>query len=628
MADQRTLITMTSAGPVRMPPDCGNVSSTIRAPTDTITPREPSAGTREDILFSSDTQKSFSFDTQGVTGVKRKRNLREPSAGTPDKRIHLEPHIGARPFFDVSVRLPYGRRAIRIKALMDTGSTTFCLSDRFVNRYKIPRVQRDHLHEVRDAAGQILASGEAFTHNIFFRISRFVFKQPFEIIPMEPGHDMIIPDWWREQMGLSYRPDVGNPASWQVSFSKLVEVAQADVRRDSKGIVEEEPIEFSVEWDEAILVEKAEPIQIGAVVQTSGIPKMLPDGTWRPTSSLRVSISAITAEEILLRLPKRYHHFRKLFDGQIAKELPKHRPCDHAIEILPGTTPPWGPVYALSEVELQALREYLNIMLSTGKIRPSKSPAGAPILFIPKPHGWGLRLCVNYRGLNKITVKNWYLLPLMDEMRDRVYGSKIFTKIDLKAGYNLIRIKEGDEWKTAFRTRYGHFEYLVMPMGLTNAPATFQAFMNNILREFLDQGVIVYLDDILIYSRNEEEHEALVEKVLQRLVDNDLAAEIDKCAFHTREVDFLGYLLSPEGIAMTDETIRTIQEWESPKSAKDVQVFMGFANFYRRFIRNFSGICKPITDMLQGNPKDFVWSRTCERHFQFLKACFTTEPIL
>ena len=202
------------------------------------------------------------------------------------------------------------------------------------------------------------------------------------------------------------------------------------------------------------------------------------------------------------------------------------------------------------------------------------------ILFVSKLHGWGLRLCVNYRGLIKITVKNQYSLPLMDEMRDRVYGSKIFTKIDLKASYNLIRIKEGDEWKTTFHTRYGHFEYLVMPMGLTNAPATFQAFMNDILQEFLDQGMIVYLDDILIYSCNEEEHEALVEKVLQRLMDNDLAAEIDKCAFHTQEVDFLGYLLSPEGIAMTDETIRTIQEWESLKSVKDVQVFMSFVNFY------------------------------------------------
>src|SRR5437763_4368657 len=197
--------------------------------------------------------------------------------------------------------------------------------------------------------------------------------------------------------------------------------------------------------------------------------------------------------------------------------------------------------------------------------------------FVPKPHGWGLRRCVDYRGLNKITVKNRYPLPLMDEMRDRVYGSKIFTKIDLKAGYNLIRIKEGDEWKTAFRTRYSHFEYLVMPMGSTNAPATFQAFMNDILWEFLDQGVIVYLDDILIYSRNEQEHYALVEKVLQRLMDNNLAAEIDKCYFNSQEVDFLGYIISPDGISMANETIRTIQEWTSPESVKDVQVFMGFA---------------------------------------------------
>src|SRR5947207_4297693 len=189
MADQRTLITMTSAGLVKMLPDCRNVFSMIRALTDTITSREPSAETCEDILFSSDTQKSFSFDTQDVTGIKQKRNLWEPSTGTSDKQIHLEPHIDTRPFFDVSVQLPYSRRAIRIKALMDTGSTTFCLSDHFVNRYKIPRVQRDHPHEVRDAAGRILASGEAFTHNIFFRISRFVFKQRFEIIPMGPWTD-------------------------------------------------------------------------------------------------------------------------------------------------------------------------------------------------------------------------------------------------------------------------------------------------------------------------------------------------------------------------------------------------------------------------------------------------------
>ena len=145
-------------------------------------------------------------------------------------------------------------------------------------------------------------------------------------------------------------------------------------------------------------------------------------------------------------------------------------------------------------------------MLDSGKIRPSKSPAGAPILFVPKPHGRGLRLCVDYRGLNRVTIMNRYPLPLMNELRDRVAGSRIFTKIDLKAGYNLIRIKPGDEWKTAFRTRYGHYEYLVMPFGLANAPATFQDMMNEILRDLIDHGVVVYINDILIYMENEKEH--------------------------------------------------------------------------------------------------------------------------
>ena len=216
----------------------------------------------------------------------------------------------------------------------------------------------------------------------------------------------------------------------------------------------------------------------------------------------------------------------------------------------------------------------------------------------------------------------------MDELRDRVQGAKIFTKIDLKNGYNLIRIKEGDEWKTAFRTRYGHFEYLVMPFGLANAPATFQNMMNEILREFLDQGVVCYLDDILIYSKTEEEHEELVHKVLKRLMDEGLAAEPEKCFFHVTEVDYLGYILSTEGVSISPETVQTIMEWEAPKSVKDVQCFMGFANFYRRFVRNFSGVTKPITDTLRGNTKDFVWSKACDTAFGFLKEQFTSAPIL
>ena len=180
----------------------------------------------------------------------------------------------------------------------------------------------------------------------------------------------------------------------------------------------------------------------------------------------------------------------------------------------------------------------------------SKSPAGAPILFVPKLDG-KLRLCVDYRQLNKLTILNKYPLPLMTELRERVAGATIFTKLDLKDGYHLIRIRKGDEWKTTFRTRYGHYEYKVMPFGLVNAPATFQAMMNHILREFLDHGVVVYLDDILIYSKSQKEHEILVKKVLERLEQHDLAVSLKKSVFHTKTVEFLGYIFGTDGVTMS-----------------------------------------------------------------------------
>jgi len=265
--------------------------------------------------------------------------------------------------------------------------------------------------------------------------------------------------------------------------------------------------------------------------------------------------------------------------------------------------------------------------MAEGKIADSESPYGAPILFVPKPDG-SLQLCVDYRNLNKLTILNKYPLPLMDELRDRVAGAKVFTKLDLKDGYHLIRMRKGDAHKTAFRTRYSQYEYKVMPFGLVNAPATFQTLMNKILREFLDHGVVVYLGDILIYSENMDDHIKLVQKVLDRLEQHDLAVSLKKSVFHQDEVEFLGYIVKTSGVTMSDRKVKSVQDWAPPRSVKEVQIFIGFANFYRRFIQDFSKICKPITETLKGNPKDFHWGREQEEAFEELKKRFTTAPIL
>jgi hypothetical protein len=285
-------------------------------------------------------------------------------------------------------------------------------------------------------------------------------------------------------------------------------------------------------------------------------------------------------------------------------------------------------MYPLNETELQALWDYLKEMLELGNIRPSKSPAAAPIIFVPKAHGQGLRLCVDYQGLNKVTIANQYPLPIMSELQDRVRGAKIFTKIDLKNGYNLIQIKPRDEWKTAFKTRYGLYEYTVMPFGLSNAPATFQNMMNYIFRDLLDLGLIVYLDDILIYAETEEEHDRIVTEVLKRLAANGLAISQDKCFWSTTRVDFLGYVISKDGIEIAQDKVQYIRDWERPRSLRDVQSFISFANFYQRFIEGFSKIPKPLSDLTKGSPKDWIWTDTITKSLEKLKYCFTTAPIL
>jgi len=226
------------------------------------------------------------------------------------------------------------------------------------------------------------------------------------------------------------------------------------------------------------------------------------------------SQETITSDRDLSMVPPEYHEFADLFSKWEADKLPAHRPYDHAIPLEPGKAPPFGPIYKLSPMELEVLRNYITDNLKKGFIRHSQSPCGAPIVFAKKADGT-LRLYVDYRRLNKITIKNRYPLPLIGELLERISKAKYFTKFDVRDGYNWLRIASGEEWKTAFRCRYGLFEYTVMPFGLCNAPGTFQYYMNDTFRDFLDEFLVVYLDDMLIYLDNLKEHRKHVRKVLE-----------------------------------------------------------------------------------------------------------------
>ena len=224
-------------------------------------------------------------------------------------------------------------------------------------------------------------------------------------------------------------------------------------------------------------------------------------------------------------------------------------------------------------------------------------------------------MCIDYRQLNKLTIKNKYPLPRIDELFDQVKGAMVFSKIDLRSGYHQIRIKEEDITKTAFRTRYGHYEFVVLPFGLTNAPATFMCLMNSVFHRFLDKFVLIFIDDILIYSRSREEHEEHLRIVLQTLREHQLYAKFSKCDFFREEIQYLGHIITKEGIAVDPEKIRTIMEWPIPKDVADIRSFMGLAGYYRRFVEGFSRVAYPITS-LQKKGKVFKWTSECKRSFE------------
>ncbi|KAJ0489851.1 putative nucleotidyltransferase, Ribonuclease H [Helianthus annuus] len=324
------------------------------------------------------------------------------------------------------------------------------------------------------------------------------------------------------------------------------------------------------------------------------------------TAILALVTDASAKEKKLEDIPI-VHDFPQVFPEDLPG-LPPHRQVEFQIELAPGAAPIARAPYRLAPSELEELSKQLQELLEKGFIRPSSSPWGAPVLFVKKKDGT-FRMCIDYRELNKVTVKNRYPLPRIDDLFDQLQGSSYYSKIDLRSGYHQLRVREEDVSKTAFRTRYGHYEFLVMPFGLTNAPAVFMDLMNRVCKPYLDKFVTVFIDDILIYSKSQEEHEQHLRLILELLRKEQLYAKFSKCDFRLREVHFLGHVVNKDGIHVDPSKVDSIRNWPAPRTPTEIHQFLGLAGYYRRFIKDFSKIAQPLT-LLTQKGVTYRWGNT------------------
>ena len=347
----------------------------------------------------------------------------------------------------------------------------------------------------------------------------------------------------------------------------------------------------------------------------------------KATQSVEISeIGPVDLIDLRKLVPIEYHDFLDVFDKQAADALPPHRSYDHKIELEQHSAPPKSKLYPMSQYKLEKAKQYIEENLKKGFITPSNAAYSSPILFAAKANG-DLRFCVDYRKLNALTKKDRYPLPLIDETLARLAGCKFITKFDIIAAFNKLRMHPDSEDYTTFTTAIGAYKYLVLPFGLTGGPASFQHYINNTLLPFLNDFVQAYLDDIIIYSKTRKEHTEHVRRVLAKLKEAGLQVDIKKSEFYIQETTFLGLLVSTEGLKINPEKVAVVVDWPAPTNLRQAQSFIGFCNFYRRFIRDFSKIARPLTRLAR---KDipFQWNSDCEGSFVELKRQITSAPVL
>jgi len=520
-------------------------------------------------------------------------------------------------------------------SLWDTGAAADFISWSYVNGHNLqgqmkPSGQRVKYADgtVREARGELQLPLRILTHgHPFERMTRFI------VADLQPQFDVVLgtpfcrahkprPDWERMTILLPTTKRNGE-VSWQPAFRATVRDATPNVENGSLALSE-------LSLDVMQRLRDAGQLDEDGLCIVNIHKEGLFDAVLNSAEPVNKaeSIERARCEELRREL---FESFAAVFPDKlppVTADSPAPAGVVHKIQLKEGAQPYSRPLRRMSTQELDELKKQLQEYLDSGRIRPSESPWGTNVIFARKKDG-SLRFCVDYRGLNDATVRNSYPLPLTEDLFDRLQGARYFSKIDLRTGFYQILLAEADREKTAFRTRYGHFEWTVLPMGLTNAPATFQHMMNHTFRDMLDRCILVFLDDLVIYSSTLEQHVLDVRAALTRLQQNHLYAKKSKCELFMHEIEFLGHHVGREGLRVMADKVKSVQDWPTPRNASEVRSFLGLAGYYRRFIQGFSRIAVPLHDLTHtADGKSYEWLPLHQQAFDELKQALRGAPVL
>ena len=513
-----------------------------------------------------------------------------------------------------------------VKFLIDSGATDCFVSTAFVEEKELGVNKRKEKVTVN------LADGTQRVAKLYIKQACVSFEDHMEFLDFTviniPHYEAILGKSWLDR----WNPVINwteNSLQWKMGkrVIKVTGVSNTHAAKDASSLFVSNVTVESISAQRMRRIAKKEPVYL-MVVRThedAGNAEVQEMKLTNDDQLVTVNDDT-TRTQYPVQVQELLNEFSDIFPKDLPAGLPPQRQLDHRIDLVPGAEPPHRAPYRLSPQGLDELKRQLRDLTDKGYIQPSVSPFGAPVLFVPKKDG-GVRMCVDYRALNRVTVHNRYPLPRIEDLLDRLQGAKFFTKIDLRSGYHQIRVHPEDVAKTAFRTRYGHFEFLVMPFGLTNAPATFMHLMHSIFREYLDDFIVIFLDDILVYSRDLLSHVTHVRKTFEVLRHHSLYAKVSKCEFFLHSVHYLGHIVSENGLFPDPAKVKAVADWRVPTNVSEVRSFLGLAGYYRRFIKDFAKIAAPLTNLTRKD-RPFTWSLREGEAFNELKTVLQKAPVL